>query len=645
MSLSEIQTIAENMIYEDADRDVAFEFYERMYHNLWDMPESLKSIPWVAKIIDSSPYDAINTGVRLLAALPFSTHYQPLSPGTAGRKRANMIERVLDWQMKSADRRRSKAIASDIVLSALLYDAVAVEVIDLPYAIQQKQAVNANAKREKAALAYGRFMVNTHPPRSIHVRASGLMTEALVCIKTRHAQEVIDEWGSQATSIEGLVDLANKPRGTDWITVFDYWDIDRRAVWCAEGRMGNIPEATHTESMVILPESKLATNFIPWVANMGGSTLESDPVHRYKPILYPLYTTGLWEVLNLVESLLVSEVIAHAGSPRFAEQGPNSQEAETDYGDPARKSKVPPGNELIQLAPPGIDAAMTQIDALLASKIDKTTVSRILQGGEVPSGIAFATLNLATQTAVGVLKNAKDLSEKSIAETETKMLLWTKHTGEPLLGYSTEKETKGEQMIVRSKEIATDAIYIEATLHPDDVLDRQQRIAAAALAVKELGVSQEEGLESCGFTDPQNTMKARRKEVILDHYLQLQMLEDRMRLEAKVNMEIQAAQMQMQEAMQIKMAQLQAQLQQQGQQQGAQMPGMDMSTLPMPKGISAGQGYQQQPAGIAMTPEGSVRGEAVNPNAGGLPPAQFNPEQTRESMAGQDILGNSTEIF
>lgn len=640
MSLSEIQTIAQNMIYEDAERDEAFLAYEEMYHNLWSLPEAIKQLPWIARIIDSSPYDAINTGVRLLAALPFSLHYQPLSPGTASKNRANMIERVVKWQMASANRRRSKSVESDVVLSSLLYDAVALEIIDLDYAIPQKQAVNASTKREEAVRSLSRFMVKTHSPRNVHVRQSGFMPEALLCVETHHAQVVIDEWGESAARIEGLTDLAMKSRSEDWVTVFDYWDIERRAVWLAEGNMGNVPEATHSQHMVILDESKIATNFIPWVANMGGSTLESDPLHRYKPILYPIYMTGVWDALNLVESLLVSEVTAHTGSPRFVETGTNPESGQVNYFLPDRIAKMPIGNELAQLAPPGMDAAMANIDALLASKIDKSTVSRILQGGEIPSGLAFATLNLATQTAVGVLKPAKDLSEKSLAEACSLFLLWTKHTGKPLLGYSLEKETRGAQMIIKPNEIDPSAIYITATLHPDEVLDRQQKIATASLAVRELGVSLEEALEQAGFSDPAVIIKQRQKELISDHILQMRFRKDMMEMEASVQMKIQTAQMEMQRAMLKIQAQIQAQMGAGG--GGMQPPGGmgDLSTLPLPSGPQSG--YQEQPAGIATTQEGGTRGPAVNPAGGGMSPALYNPEQTREMVEGEDILGNPT---
>lgn len=405
--------------------------------------------------------------------------------------------------------------------------------------------------------------------------------------------------------------------------------------------MGNIPEATHTDALVILPESKLATPFLPWVANMGGSTLESDPVHKYKPILYALYTTGVWEILNIVESLLVSEVIATSGSPKFVETGPNQTKGETDFGDPSRVAKMQPGNELIALGPPGLDQAMTTIDALLAAKIDKTTVSRILQGGEIPSGIAFATLNLATQTAVGVLKNSKDLAEKSLAEIATLILQWTHFTKKPLLGYSSEKDTKGEQMIIRPEEIAPDMIYIDAKLHPDDVLDRGSRVNTASLAVRELGVSQEQALEDCGFGDPLQVIKTRMKEQIIAHVLEMRMRKDMMEMEAAVQMKIAAQQAQLQQVMQAQQAQLQAQLQQQQGGMGGGM--MGGGGMPPPPGLTPGKGFQQQRAGIAPRPGGmSPRGFGVNPAAGGAPPAQFAPEETREMVSGEDILGNQT---
>jgi hypothetical protein len=620
-TLEQIQRVAAKMIYDDAERDKAFQAYTEMYHNGWTLPPEIRQLPWIRRVISSDPHDAVATGVRILSSLPISVKYQPLAPGTDNQVRADMIERILKWQLKSANRRRSKAVEADIAKSSILYDAVAAQVIDLERAIKNKEAMNADTKREKAALRFSRFIVQTYNPQDVHVRYSGIMPEAVLLVQVRHAQEVIDEWGDLARAIPGLEDMATHP-DNDWVTYFDFWDYFNRAVWLSEGIMNTIPEAVENQSMVILDKPN-DMPFLPWVALMGGSTLELLPEHKYQPLLYAVYTSGAWQTQNIVRTLEVSEVIAHSGSPRFAEEGTNLNATKVNYLSPDRIAKVPPGNTLKPLEPPILDAALANVDAMMAGSIDKSTVSRILQGGEIPPGIAFATLNLLTQTHVGVLRPYKDLAEKGLAEILTIMLLWTEYTGKALLAYSQDKKDKGTQMIINPDEIDPSAIYIEVEMHPDMPTDRQQRVNTATVAVEHLNMPNEWALEEIGIDDPVNAMKVRYKERLLEHKLMLKMQREQMELQMEMQLQMQQVTM----AMQAQMAAMQ-QAQMGGGMGGEQLP---ESFGPPPTGFDVRPG-----------PGGSPRGQGVNPAGGGQPPAVSNPEATREITSGRDMLGRET---
>jgi len=457
------------------------------------------------------------------------------------------------------------------------------------------------------------------------------MPEAVLLVEERAAQDIIDEWGVRASNLVGLSDLAQKRSGDDIVTCYDYTDRKVRAVWLSEGRMKNVAEATENENWVLVNAEPHGLPFLPWVCQMGGSTLESDPVHQYQPILYAVWTTGAWDIQNITETLMVSEVIARSGSPRFVEEGPNPQQGEVDYMSPERQAKMPAGNTLRELNPQQIDQALEKVQALQAAKIDKATVSRVLQGGDLPSGLAFATLNLATQNAVGVLKPAKDLAEKAIAEIFVLMLLWTAHTDQPLLGYSTDKKTAGEQMVIQPDEIDPEAIYIEVEMHPDAPTDRAQRVNTAAMAVKELMLPLEEALEQIGVTDPQVAMQTRIKEMMLQHMVDMQFMREEQEIQFEFQMKMQEAQMQMQMAMQ------QAQMEMQGAMQGG-MPGMGT-----PPGVG-GPGMPNMPTGGIQAGPNGPGGFGVAPPMGGQPPSTFAPNETREMVNGEDITGQGTEM-
>jgi hypothetical protein len=373
---------------------------------------------------------------------------------------------------------------------------------------------------------------------------------------------------------------------------------------------------------------------------MGGSTLEEEPEYMYQPLLTAVYQTGVWDTQNIVRSLMASEVIARTGSPRFSDEGNNPKEADIDYLHPERIAKPAPGNTLRELSTQEMDAALANVEQIMAAQIDKSTVSRILQGGgNLPTGIAFATLNLATQSALGVLKPFKDLAQKGLAEIFTLMLLWTEHTGEPLYALSNnkkDKKSRGQQMMVDPKDIDPKAIYIEVEMHPDAPTDRQQRVNTAVVAVERLDMPIADALEEIGVTDPSLAMKKRLKERWVRHYTDLMMQKQIAEMQAGVQIQTQQAIMEMQQAQ----MQAQQQAQQEAQMQGGGM-GMEGSPMGMsgaiPPGINGGWD-------VAIGPGGAAQGQGINPAMGGMTPATGAPEETREMMGGEDLMGNETML-
>lgn len=577
--------LANRMVEADRDRDLAFDAYTKMYHVDWDAPENLRTLQWMRRVPSTDPHDAIAAGTRVLSNLGVKVTVQPLHNDEANKERANEVETNLSWQLKSANRRRSTTVESDVVQSSLLYSSVAVLVIDLDWQLEMVREFGGNDRKLKIARRYGRFMVNTYNPRDVHVQRSGIMTERVLLCQTRLAQEVLDEWGTRAKGLDKLAEEGQE------VTYFDYMDYETRAVWCAEKASGS-----DSQLVWLVEPGPHGLDFLPWVALMGGSTLETEEEHKYHSMLYSVYQSGQWENKNIADTLNFSEVIARAAAPRGKEEGPNLQRAEVDYGEPNQTVKVPAGNVYTPLQPPAADPATTEWGDRLGMSMQKSTVSQILMSGDVPAGTAFASLNLMTQTAIGALKPAKVLAEKCLAEVFTLMLLWVLHSKKPLTAYGANSKNAavyGKEFVIQPEEIDPTAIYIEAELATDAPTDRQQRANTAAMLVQ-IGYPKEYALEDVGVTDPLAAMNASYMERLREHVFTL----------------FTQGQLQ-QQALQMQMAAQQAQMQQQME-------------------------AQQQAAQAELTAGG---GAANNPAMGGSPPAMGNPNMTREIQTGQDRGG------
>jgi len=251
--------------------------------------------------------------------------------------------------------------------------------------------------------------------------------------------------------------------------------------------------------------------FLPWVAKVGGTTLEDDSAHQRVPLLYSVYQAGQWDTQNIVETLMTSEVIAYASAPRLKVEGPTDS-VEVDYGEPGRPAYVPPGHDLHQMAPPLLDQSLALVADRIGSRIGKSTVARILQTGDFPSGTAFATLNLATQSGIKALMPYKELAEQALADVFTQMLYWIDYEGKPVVAFGRGRDDPGAHHTIHPKDFDVENVFVDVELTADVPTDRMARINAASLAVRELGYSRERALEQIGETDPQVIMAQAREE-------------------------------------------------------------------------------------------------------------------------------------
>jgi hypothetical protein len=498
-----------------------------------------------------------------------------------------MIERILGWQLYQINCRREAKVEADMVNSAMRYGIIVANVEDLDHSIAQLERIkNSDTRRKKAARRYGRWIANLFNPQGVHFRSSGIMPEAVVLAERRSGQQIMDEWG-KASSLDPDADYE----------YFDYMDWDVRIVWVNDDK---------GEKMLLPKEMwEHKMTFFPWVTVSLGTDLESAKELKYKPMLYQEAETDRWKNQNIIKSIRYSDILARASYPRFAEEGNNPQEVTMiNYLDPSRIAKVPIGDSLRQLAPEQGDPALRELDQDLMLEISKSTLSKIILGGEFPSGTAFSTLNLATQTSVGQLKPYKQLAERGLAEMFKVIMMWVEYTGKDLVAYGTDRMNAGFQYVLKADEIDPNGLYIDVELDPDIPIDKQQRINAAVMA-KQLGMSNETALEGIGISDPEEEMMLGYLEQLVQNKLKTLMQTEQQQAQLGTQME---AQMMMQQA-------------QMGMQQEQMVVQPGTAPPPMP-GIPG------------------VEGMGYSPNEGGLPPAMVMPEATMEQQGAMDRSGN-----
>ena len=577
MKFEYYKDLSDRMIDADIQRDKAFRYYQKMRRIDWTLPEGVSALPGIRKVVDTGPSDAIAKAVQVMASRPPRLKMMPAISTPEGKARANMIERVLKWQLTTADRRRPVGVVNDVFESAALYGAVALNVMDLDHQIKIIDD-EATAKKLQRARRTGRWVVNTFNPMDVHARRSPYGLESVLLCQQRPAHEVAAEYPTAAKALKNLIEASRD------VKYKYYMDYETTCVWF---------EADGIDAQTIVPPTNHDMPFMYWVALMGGTTLDANEEHKYRPILYPVYMSDEWETKNVVDTLLTSDAIWKALPPVAAEEGNNTEETVYNSGDPGRRIlKVPQGNTLRPLPSQTLDPALFQLAQDFKMRMQDSTVSTLIGGSDIPSGTSFAAMNLATQSALGALKPAKELTEKALAEMFTLMLLWTSYSGVALNAYNDDKRGEfGEEYVIEPDEIDEENIYISVELDPDEPTDKLQR-ANTATMLMQLGYPKRYALEDMGVEDPEKAIVEHYEERLLD----LEYTKHEQAEMAAIQQEQMMAQQEQQMAAQ--------QMAQQGSMAGA-IPG----------------------------------GEGFNPAMGGLPPASAFPGGTREGVNGELGMG------
>jgi hypothetical protein len=523
-SLYDYQQIAHQMVEQDREKDQMMAAMEAMWQGNWQLPREIADLRWIHKVVSTDPHDALRAGVRVLSSVGPRVKVMPLGPGETNQAQTEQVERALSWLFHQANRRRQSSVLRDVVLSALLYDEVIAQVVYLPHQIEALKAAGGDTRRLEMAKRFGPFAILVRNPRHVHVRYSDWMPEAVLHKRVMPVDEVIQFWGKQARKLRRSIKSENDSI-LRYATVYDYMDLDCRVVWAylhehAEAVMPGAGLDGEYRAVEIMREEH-NLGFLPWVAKVGGTTLPQSSAHQRVPMLYSVFQAGQWETQNILETLLTSEVIAYASAPRLKVEGPTDG-VEVDYGEPGRMAYVPPGHNLSLLSPPGLDSSLAVIANRFGERIGKSTVPRVLQTADYPSGTAFATLNLATQSGLKSLTPYQELAEQALADVFTQMLDWVAYVDKPVITYAPGRENAGEQVLLDPRQVEVKDLFVEVELTADVPLDKVSRINAAATAVRELNYSRSRALEYVGEGDPGVIMEEARREELqaLEHELE-----------------------------------------------------------------------------------------------------------------------------
>jgi hypothetical protein len=366
----------------------------------------------------------------------------------------------------------------------------------------------------------------------------------------------------------------------------------------------------------VFADQKNPYGFIPWAIRVAGSRIEQRIEYRVNPLLAPLYWSGSWDKLNLAKSIIFSEPIRRARSPRVATMTQSGEPPTIDYAN-GNDIALRVGEQVTGLQPLTLDSGAMQIIGALESAMNRTTgASMIGDTTKMSSNTPFSTYSAMIKVALSRLGKQKDFMGVACQDVVCNMLWWVDKTDVPLTAYAESNKqyrsgtmlAMGQKTEISKNDYDLNSLGITVKIHPASVTDEMEQLNKAVILSTKLNYPASQALQDMGYSN-------------------IGLMYELWQREFLKNAELQAkAQGMIVEA--TTAAQMAAQQQQQQQAQAQQQPQPGGQPGEQPQG--AGQGMSNTSFGML-----GGQGQGVNPAMGGMAPAQAAPSMTREQLMGQ----------
>lgn len=513
------------------DRKVLFDKIDASVHADWTVPEQMRNLGWIFKQVELIFRQVLAAAMRILADSKPRITIVPSSTSQSSLNQADEHEKALEWLLSAASRRREATVVEDIVESSVRYSEVTHEVVFLEEQIKNVEAAGGNPNRFLAMQRRGPFAVVTHHPGSVFPRYSDMGPEEIGCEEVMDPHDVVDLYGDAAAKLRDF--MRENSNALYSCTLRTYHSYDYRAVWARLGPVAPTSSPGRGESRQVLPvplgppagevfeiaREKWTWPFLPWVARVGGSSMETRSDFKRRALLSDAVYGNQFETLNRVKTLRFSEMVRYAGSEKQAFTSPNRQEPDSSTQSAAPRVHLEEDEKLEALQPPLPDPGMGLLYQELRADVQKSTLSEVLFGGNIPVGAAFASINLVTHSAMAVLKEPRRLAEFAIADTLELMLLWAHYSKTNLAGYGKGDDGKRKSYLIKFKDVDPANLYITVELTADVPTDRQARMLAATQGVTAGILSRQRAREEIGISDAKSEEDLITKEQIMSTLL------------------------------------------------------------------------------------------------------------------------------
>jgi len=631
-SLEWFQGRAQVLIDQDSDRDKLFDGIDKMVNLDWEAPEVLTKLQWVRPQVELFFRQIVEAATRILSDSKPRISLVSYDPDK--EELVNAHEKVLKWQLHAASRRRSETIVHDMAESAVRYSMIIQQVTYLPEQIKGIESRKGNANRLKAIQRKSPFVVITHSPRNVHPRFSDMGLEEIQIDRAMDPHAIVDLFSEKVVTELKAQIAASEGELSDAI-LREYVSYDYHCVWVEWGPVIN--SETHARGNVFeFLREEWKWTFLPFVVRISGSNLDEGKEFQIRPLLGDAYHGDQFDLLNRVKTMRFSEQLRYAGSPKKWFSSDTRNRPDMDVKSADLMVHISGDEKIGDLVPATPDPSLGMLYGELKADQAKSTLSDLLMGGEIPSGAAFASINMVTHSAMAVLKPIRELVQNSMADLLELFLLYAHYSQKKLVGYSMADEDRNKLYTIKPGEVDPANLFIDVELSADLPTDRQSRMLTAQVGIQTGLLSRKDARQDIGVTDNQEVEDNLLSERWMDAFQSMDIENEKF-----LSSEMAKQKMRQQLLMEL---QQNPQMVQQLLGGGGGAPPPEAGAEAPPEGGGApppGEPGNQMPNN--PTPETGIPGsDLLQQGAEGLVPAELNPNATREmqtnkTRGGQEI--------
>lgn len=311
---------------------------------------------------------------------------------------ADQIEKICKGIWYQSGRLAQRPVHYDLLNSLLRYDEYHLAIKDTQDMLDQSNNSNASkAERhrlEKLA-ASTPYIFEAMDVKNGYWERDSL---GLTCYYRKTAltyAQAVNLFGQEALD-KSHIDP--NTRQSDILYHHDYWDLSVHYSW-----VDLYGEISPTEHLLVGADNngKHGLPYIPIVCQVAeASTLETDRKYQRQPLLYGAWKGSLWERLNLLYTIIYSNLFAVASNPMYIhEQSVPDSQVTIDYTVVGGMTNVPPGDRLIPMQRDVINKDVEKALMLAENKFSESTIyKQTLGGGTSGENSSFSMTSLLAQT-------------------------------------------------------------------------------------------------------------------------------------------------------------------------------------------------------------------------------------------------------